>query len=100
MESYRYTWKIGPEYFCNRELETNKPLAEGSIFADLYDGRRYKVSHVFAAQPMDRFADQMSDTVIQTWLAGTLTEQELEELRGRAAYVRSEYSRRYDAVAF
>jgi hypothetical protein len=100
MEIYKYTWKIGLEYSSNRELETNKPIVEGMIFADLFDGIRYRVSHVFTAKPMDRVTNQMPDTVIQTWPAGNLAEQELADLRVRANYKPGPSPRRYEAIAF
>lgn len=90
MPRYKYTWKIGIELFCNRDLEVDKPIEAGAVLIDLSTGQKYLVQTVFEAGPRDRFASEMPTTVIQTSPAGTVVEGELTRLRESEGYASSD----------
>jgi hypothetical protein len=87
MKTHDYTWKMGLEYSSRTKLRTNKPLAENMFLIDLYNGHRYLVQSIYAANPGDREGDFLPDTVVHTWPVGSpLSEHELLKLRERAHY--------------
>lgn len=91
MIKHDYTWKIGLEFSSRRKLETNKAVTENTVLIDLYDGRRYQVQAIYSAKPTDREWSFLPDTVLHSWPAGSLPEDELSKLRERATYTPDEY---------
>lgn len=83
---YRYTWKHEISILSKRQLEFPQPLLSGMIFADLLNGKAYRVHSVFKAKEHDRFVEQMPDDVVQTFTAGTLSEDDLTALRKKHKY--------------
>lgn len=90
METYNYTWKIGLQFSSRTKLRTNKPLSENTVLIDLYDGHRYPVQAIYPAKPTDKEWDFLPNTIVHTWPAGLLPEDELSELRDRAQYTPDE----------
>lgn len=90
MTACDYTWKIGIESSSRRELRTNKPVAEGAVLIDLFDGRRYLVQSIYPAKPTDREWSFLPETVIQTWPVGLLSTADLGALRTKAGYTQNE----------
>jgi hypothetical protein len=90
MQQYKYTWKIGIELFCNRDLEVDKPIQRGAVLIDLGTGQKYLVGTVFEAGPKDRFASEMPKTVVQTMPVGTVADGDLKRLRELEGYVPSD----------
>ena len=100
MKTHDYTWKIGLQYSSNTKLSTNKPLSENTVIIDLLDGHRYQVSAIYPAKAKDKEWSFLPDTVVHTWPAGALSEDELTKLRERAGYKPKEYSFPLEAVVF
>lgn len=92
MKMYDYTWKIGLQFASRTKLQTNKPLAENTVLIDLYDGHRYLVQAIYPAKPTDKEWAFLPDTIVHTWPAGSLSENELRKLRERARYTPPEFS--------
>ncbi len=90
IKTHDYTWKIGFQYSSGTKLSTNKPLQESTVLIDLYDGHRYQVQAIYPAKPSDKEWTFLPDTVVHTWPAGSLTEDELTKLRERAQYTPDE----------
>ncbi len=87
MKTHEYTWKMGLEYSSRTKLRTNKPLAENMVLIDMYNGHRYLVQSIYPANPGDREADFLPDTVVHTWPVGSpLSEDQLLKLHERAHY--------------
>jgi hypothetical protein len=99
-QPFEYTWKIGVEYCSRRSLRTSRALTENTILIDLFDGHRYAVQMIFPAGPKDREFEIMPETAIQTWPAGSLSEDELATLRARANYVPDEFCGPHADVVF
>jgi hypothetical protein len=99
-QPFEYTWKIGVEYWSRRSLRTNRALTENTTLIDLFDGHRYAVQMIFPAGTKDREFEIMPETAIQTWPAGSLSEDELATLRARANYVPDEYCGPHADVVF
>lgn len=98
---FKYTWKIGPEAFCDRSLRVNKPLFEGAILVDLLTGARYAVERIYQSREDERvFPSVMPDTAIQTWPLTALSESELNELRCTAKYVPDENCQPFGDIVF
>ncbi len=97
---FEYTWKIGVEYRSRRSLRTSRALTKNTLLIDLFDGHRYAVQMIFPAGPKDREFDIIPETAIQTWPAGTLSEEELATLRARANYVPDEFCGPHADVVF
>jgi hypothetical protein len=100
MSRHEYTWKVGLEHWSNRKLETNKPLTENTVLTDLWDGHQYLVRAIAPAKSTDRAASILPATVIHTWPAGCLTENELSKLRERAKYTPNEFCGPFGDVVF
>jgi hypothetical protein len=99
-QSFEYTWKIGVEYWSRRSLRTSHALAENTMLIDLFDGHRYAVQMIFPVGPKDREFEIMPETAIQSWPAGSLSEDELATLRARANYVPDEFCGPHADVVF
>ncbi len=91
MKTYDYTFKIGLDFSSSTKLQTNKPVTENTVLIDLYDGRRYQVDAIYPAKPRDKKWPFLPDTVMHTWPAGSLPEDELSKLRERAKYTPNEH---------
>ncbi|MGO9210577.1 MAG: hypothetical protein ACLPXM_10970 [Terriglobales bacterium] len=100
MKTHDYTWKIGPQLWSNRTLQTNKPVTENAVIVDLYDGHRYVVQAIYPAKPTDRAYSSLPGTVVQTWPAGSLPEDELGKLREKAEYNPDQFCGPLDDVVF
>ena len=61
------------------------------MLIDLYDGNRYVVQAIYPAKPKDKEWSFLPDTVMHTWPAGFLPEDELGKLRERARYIPDEF---------
>ena len=83
---YTYTWKHEISILSNRSLEFPEPLVVGTIFVDLQNGKAYRVHHVGKAKDLDRKVSQMPDEVVQTFSAGTISEENLTALRVKHKY--------------
>ncbi len=90
IDAREYTWKIGLEHSSSRKLETSRPVPENAVLIDLYDGHQYRVQAIHPAGPADREWPFLPDTVIHTFPAGSLTEDELSALRKKARYAPNE----------
>lgn len=86
MASYEYTWKIGVEPVCSRELRTNIPVLENAVLTDLLTGDRYLVQTCYTARSQEKVWHAMPDAAIQTWPVDKLEGAELIALRNRARY--------------
>jgi hypothetical protein len=95
-----YTWKCGVDFASNTEVKTNKPLGIGKVVIDLLDGSRYRVDAIFPAKPNDREWSTMPDTVVHTWPAGHVSEDDLTRLRARAGYKVHEFSAPLESIVF
>jgi hypothetical protein len=91
MNTNEYTWKNGIQFSSNIKLQTNRPVPENAILIDLYDGHRYRVQAIYPAKPTDKGWNFLPDTVIHTFPAGSLSEEELRDLRKRAEYTLNEF---------
>lgn len=100
MISFRYTWKIGPEITTGRDFCADKPVTEGTVLADLFDGKLYRVSSFYKASARDRFQNVMPETVMHTWPAGSLSEEQLTNLRNHENYSRDWQSAPLDRIVF
>lgn len=88
---HEYTWKIGLQFSSNIKLRTDRPLTENTVIVDLFDGNRYVVQATYAAKPTDREWSFLPETVVHSWPAGSLAEDELIKLRERAKYSQDEF---------
>lgn len=81
-----YTWFIGMELSSNRELQTNKPLAEHTVLIDLFDGHRYIVRSICPASARDKVWAFLPNTALHTQAIEPLPNDELAKFRKRANY--------------
>jgi hypothetical protein len=73
---------------------------EGTILTDLFDGRLYRVTRFYKASATDRFQNVMPETVMHTWPAGSLSEEQLTNLRNQENYSRVWQSLPLDHMVF
>src|SRR5260370_10198028 len=92
MTTQEYTWKNGLQFSSCTKFRANKPMTENTVLIDLYDGNRYLVQAIYPAKPRDKEWSFLPDTVMHTWPAGSLPEDELRKLRERAKYAVDELS--------
>lgn len=100
MQTYEYTWKVGLQFSSATSMQTNKPVTEGTVITDLFDGRRYRVCAIYAAKPTDKEWSSMPDTVLHVWPVEAMPEDELSKLRERAQYAPDTFSGPLADVAF
>jgi hypothetical protein len=100
MITYDYTWKIGFEFSSNRKLQTDRPVTEETILIDLYNGHRHRTQATCPAKPTDRDWPFLPDTVMHTWVIGSLSEDALRKLREMAKYVPDEFCNPFKDVVF
>jgi hypothetical protein len=75
-----YTWKHGIQLVSGQTFQTEDPLEVGKILVDLCTGDKYKILSV--AKPRDR----TRLPILQTWPAGTCTDEEIVQLRQDGGY--------------
>lgn len=78
---FNYTWKHEISIFSKHGLHFTQPLTAGMIFVDLLNGKAYRVHSVYKAKEFDRAGTTMPEDVVQTFPAGSVTEDQLETLR-------------------
>ena len=100
MTTHEYTWKNGLQYASRTKFRANKPVTENTVLIDLYDGSRFVVQAIYPAKPKDKEWSFLPDTVMHTWPAGSLPEDELTKLRERAKYTPDEYCEPLADVVF
>lgn len=86
-----YTWKNGLQFSSSTEFRANKPVTKNTMLIDLFDGNRYLVEAIYPAKPKDKEWSFLPDTVMHTWPAGSLPEDELSKLREKAKYTPDEF---------
>jgi hypothetical protein len=78
---YNYTWKHGISILSKHSLRFPQPLLSGMIFVDLLNGEAYRVHSLYMAKDFDRAGTTMPEEVVQTFPAGSITEDQLVGLR-------------------
>ena len=73
-----YIWKHGIEADTDFTLKFDNLLEVGNFFVDLCTGERYKVLAVTKDKGRD---------AVQTWAAGSCSEEQLARIREKAGYV-------------
>ena len=99
MESYNYWWKIGIEGHPNRSIQFKRPLEVGSVLVDLFDGKKYLIQTVTSVGNENKEFQQIPDKMIQTWPAGTVSKNDLAQLREKHNYVEATANRPFETVA-
>ena len=100
MARHEYTWKLGFQISSAVKLRTNKPLDQGTVLIDLYDGRKHAVQAIYPAKPADKEWSDLPDTVVHTFPVGAVPDSELVELRERTQYTPPPYAAPFLDVVF